>query len=63
LKANVDTPNFTPATPGGPNTILNAVGTDNANGWPKMTLQIVLETSILGTTPSSPRIVDLYFWK
>ena len=31
LKANSDTPNFTPATPGGPNTILNAVGTNNAN--------------------------------
>ena len=31
LKANADTPNFTPATPGGPNTILNAVGTNNAN--------------------------------
>jgi Carboxypeptidase regulatory-like domain len=33
LKANADTPNFTPATPGGPNTILNAVGTNNANGF------------------------------
>lgn len=31
LKANSDTPNFTPATPGGPNTILNSVGTNNAN--------------------------------
>ena len=31
LKANADTPNFTAATPGGPNTILNAVGTNNAN--------------------------------
>jgi hypothetical protein len=31
LKANSDTPNFTPNTPGGNNTILNSVGTDNAN--------------------------------
>ena len=31
LKANADTPNFTPSTPGGPNTILNSVGTNNAN--------------------------------
>ncbi len=31
LKANSDTPNFTPSTPGGNNTILNAVGTNNAN--------------------------------
>ncbi|MCU1225660.1 MAG: hypothetical protein JWQ42_3753 [Edaphobacter sp.] len=31
LKNYSDTPNFTPVTPGGPNTILNAVGTDNAN--------------------------------
>jgi hypothetical protein len=32
-------------------------------GWAKMNLQVVLETSIIGTTPSSPRIVDVYFWK
>jgi hypothetical protein len=31
LKAYSDTPNFTPSTPGGNNTILNSVGTDNAN--------------------------------
>jgi hypothetical protein len=31
LKGYSDTPNFTPTTPGGPNTILNAVGTNNAN--------------------------------
>lgn len=30
IKAYSDTPNFTPATPGGPNTILNSVGTNNA---------------------------------
>ena len=31
LKANSDAPNFTPTTPGGNNTILNALGTNNAN--------------------------------
>lgn len=30
LKAYSDTPNFTPQTPGAPNTILNTVGTNNA---------------------------------
>jgi hypothetical protein len=33
LKGYSDTPNFTPTTRGGSNTILNAVGTDNANGF------------------------------
>ena len=33
LKNYGDTPNFTPTTPGGPNTLLNAVGTDNANQY------------------------------
>lgn len=32
-------------------------------GWEKMNLQVVLETSVVGTTPSSPKIVDAYFWK
>ncbi len=32
-------------------------------GWEKMNLQVVLEADIIGTTPSSPRIVDVYFWK
>jgi len=32
-------------------------------GWDKMNLQILLETNLVGTTPSSPRIVDAYFWK
>lgn len=32
-------------------------------GWQKMNLQIVLETHLIGTTPSSPKIVDVYFWK
>lgn len=30
IKAYSDAPNFTPTTPGGPNTILNSVGTNNA---------------------------------
>lgn len=32
-------------------------------GWEKMNLQILLEADIVGTTPSSPRIIDVYFWK
>lgn len=32
-------------------------------GWEKMNLQILLETNIVGTTPSSPKIVDVYFWR
>jgi hypothetical protein len=32
-------------------------------GWAKMNLQVVVETSIIGTTPSSPKIIDVYFWK
>jgi hypothetical protein len=32
-------------------------------GWEKMNLKIVLESDIIGTTPSSPKIVDVYFWK
>ena len=31
-------------------------------GWRNMNLQILLEADIVGTTPSSPRIVDVYFW-
>ncbi len=33
LKGYSDTPNFTATTPGGSNTILNSVGTNNANGF------------------------------
>jgi hypothetical protein len=33
LKAYSDTPNFTPSTPGAPNTILNAVGINNADAF------------------------------
>jgi hypothetical protein len=32
-------------------------------GWENMNLQVVLEADIIGTTPSSPRIVDVHFWK
>jgi hypothetical protein len=32
-------------------------------GWEKMNTQVVLETNIIGTTPSSPKVVDAYFWK
>lgn len=32
-------------------------------GWEKMNLQVVLETDVVGTTPSAPRIVEAYFWK
>ncbi len=31
--------------------------------WEKMNLQVVLETNVVGTTPSAPKIVDAYFWK
>ena len=33
LQTYSDAPNFTPTTPGGPNTILNAVGVNNANQY------------------------------
>lgn len=32
-------------------------------GWKKMNLQVVLESNVVGTTPSSPKIVEAYFWK
>jgi hypothetical protein len=32
-------------------------------GWEKMNLQVVLETKVIGTTTSTPKIDDLYFWK
>jgi hypothetical protein len=41
----------------------NEVAARAPAGWEKMNLQIVLETNIVGTTPSSPKIVDTYFWK
>jgi hypothetical protein len=41
----------------------NEVARRAPSGWQKMNLQILLEADIVGTTPSSPRIVDVYFWK
>jgi len=41
----------------------NEVAWQAPRGWEKMNLQVVLETNIVGTTPSSPRIVAVYFWK
>jgi len=32
-------------------------------GWEKMNMQVLLEANIVGTTPGSPRILDVYFWK
>ncbi|NYF80818.1 hypothetical protein [Granulicella arctica] len=32
-------------------------------GWEKMNIQIVLETNIVGTTHSLPKIIETYFWK
>lgn len=32
-------------------------------GWEKMNMQVLLEADVVGTTPSSPRIVDMFFWK
>jgi hypothetical protein len=32
-------------------------------GWEKMNMQVLLDADVVGTTPSSPRIVDVYFWK
>jgi len=31
-------------------------------GWQKKNLQIVLETSVVGTTPGPPRVLATYFW-
>jgi hypothetical protein len=33
------------------------------SGWEKMNLQILLEANVIGTTPESPKILDVYFWK
>jgi hypothetical protein len=41
----------------------NEVARQAPAGWEKMNMQILLETNIVGTTPSSPKIVDVYFWK
>jgi hypothetical protein len=31
-------------------------------GWQKMNLQVVLETAVVGTTPSAPRILATHYW-
>ena len=31
-------------------------------GWQKKNLQIVLETTVVGTTPSPPRVLAVHFW-
>ena len=41
----------------------NDVASKAPRGWEDMNLQVVLETNIVGTTPSSPKIVAVYFWK
>ena len=33
------------------------------SGWDKMNLQVVLETKVIRTTTSTPKIDDVYFWK
>jgi len=56
----VSKPRQTPE--GAASAIVERVGHAHAGGWAKMNLQIVLETNIIGTTSSSPKIVDAYFW-
>lgn len=41
----------------------NAIAARAPAAWEKMNLQVVLEADVVGTTPGSPRIVDVYFWK
>jgi hypothetical protein len=41
----------------------NEVASRAPSGWEKMNVQVVLEADIVGTTPSSPRILDVYFWR
>jgi hypothetical protein len=41
----------------------NEVARQAPAGWEKMNMQILLETNVVGTTPSSPKIIDVYFWK
>jgi hypothetical protein len=41
----------------------NEVARRAPRGWEKMNMQVVLEADIVGTTPSSPRIIEVYFWK
>jgi len=41
----------------------NEVARRAPRGWSKMNMQVLLETNVVGTTPSSPHIIDVYFWK
>jgi len=41
----------------------NELASRAPRGWEKMNLQILLEANVIGTTPESPKIVDVYFWK
>jgi hypothetical protein len=41
----------------------NEVARRAPKGWETMNMQVLLETSLVGTTPGSPKIIDLYFWK
>jgi len=43
--------------------LLQAITSRAPAGWEKMNFQVVLETSLIGTTPSSPKIADAFFWK
>jgi len=43
--------------------LLQAMAGRAPAGWEKMNLQVVLETSVIGITPSSPKIADAVFWK
>lgn len=40
----------------------NDVAAHAPAGWENKNLQVVLETNLVGTTTSSPKIVDVYFW-
>jgi hypothetical protein len=41
----------------------NDVAARAPSGWETMNLQIVLETSVVGITTSTPKIADTHFWK
>lgn len=66
LQTYSDKPNFTPATPGGPNTILNSVGINNANQYNGRFDQnfganntLFFRYSLLTQTISSPQSFNL----
>lgn len=41
----------------------NDLGSRAPAGWERMNLQVVLETNVVGITPSAPRIADVFFWR